>query len=233
MQTRSLAMLAALSMSLSLLSTPAYAAVAGDTSTPSISVAGEAEVRLVPDEVFFDIAVRTTDKDVITANKENEAKVKKLVETARGFSIPAAMIQTSEITIQRRSNREDVFTGFEVTKKVSICLKDLSRFEELLGALVKAGANELPGIDFRSTKMEEAKSKARLQAVAAAREKAAAMAGVLGEKIGRPLSMNEERDSFVRFAYTNPSSGSTHGGFAPGEIGVHVTVNVQFALAGS
>lgn len=232
MNVRSLSMLAALSMS-SFLSLPALAAVTSDTSTPSISVSGEAEVRLVPDEVFFDVAVRTVDKDVMTASKENDLKVEKLVQAARDFGIPAAMIQTSEITIHRKTNREDVFVGFEITKKVSICLKDLARFEELLGSLVKAGANELPGIDFRSTKMEEAKSKARLQAVAAAREKASAMAGVLGEKIGRPLALNEAPESFTRFAYVNPSSGSTHGGFAPGEIGVHVTVNVQFALAGS
>jgi uncharacterized protein len=213
-------------LAMSLLSFPAFGAVTTDTSTPSISVSGEAEVRLVPDEVFFDVAVRTVDKDVMTASRENDAKVKKLVQAARDFGIPAAMIQTSEITIHRKSNRDDVFTGFEITKKVSICLKEL-------GSLVKAGANELPGIDFRSTKLEEAKSKARLQAVAAAREKASAMAGVLGEKIGRPLAVKEAPESFTRFAYVDPSSSSTHGGFAPGEIGVHVTVNVQFALAGS
>lgn len=212
------------------LATPSFAAVTNGTDTPSISVKGESEIRIVPDEVFFAVAVTTIDKDVLAASTENDAKLKKLLATAKAFGIPAAQIQTSEMSILRRENMSQGFLGFEVRKSVTICLKDLPRFEELFAALVKAGANEMPGIEFRSTKLEEARARARLDAVKAAREKATAMAGVLGEKLGRPLSISESPVSVERFAYVDPSAGAMHEGFAPGEIGVRVSVDVRFAL---
>lgn len=215
------------------LSTAARAAVASsDLDTPSIAVTGESEVRIVPDEVFFQVGVVTIDKDVTLAARDNDAKLKTLLATVKEFGIPAAMVQTGEMSIRRRENGNQVLVGFEVNKGVSICLKDLSRFEALLSALVKSGVNEMPGIEFRSTAMEEARTKARSQAVKAAKAKATAMAGELGEKIGRALKINEAPVSFNRFAYSNPSASQTHEGFAPGEIGVQVSVSVEFALGG-
>lgn len=216
-----------------LFSTNALAATAvSDLDTPSIAVTGESEVRIVPDEVFFNVAVVTMDKDVTVAARDNDAKLRSLLATAKEFNVPPGMIQTGEMTIGRRENMSQALIGFEVRKSVSICLKDLSRFELLLSALVKSGVNEMPGIEFRSTKMEDARTKARMQAVKAAKTKASAMAGELGEKVGRPLKISEAPVSFQRFAYADPASSQSHEGFAPGEIGVRVSVSVEFALTG-
>jgi uncharacterized protein len=214
------------------LSTPALATVS-DLSTPSIAVTGESEVRIVPDEVFFNVAIVTLDKDVTVAARDNDVKLRKLLATAKEFGVPAAMIQTGEMSIRHRENMSQALIGFEVRKSVSICLKDLSKFESLLSALVKSGVNDMPGIEFRSTKMEDARTKARLQAVKVAKSKATAMAGELGEKIGRPLKISEAPVSFQRFAYVDAASSQSHEGFAPGEIGVSVSVSVEFALTGS
>lgn len=215
-----------------LLSTYAQAEVS-NLDTPSIAVTGESEVRIVPDEVFFNVAIVTIDKDVTVATRDNDVKLRKALATAKEFGIPAAMIQTGEISISRRENHSQALIGFEVRKSISICLKDLSKFESVLAALVKSGVNEMPGIEFRSTKMEDARTKARLTAVKAAKTKATAMAGELGEKIGRPLKISEAPVSFQRFAYVDPASSRNHEGFAPGEIGVRVSVNVEFALTAS
>ena len=63
---------------------------------------------------------------------------------------------------------------------------------------LRAGANQVYGINFRVAEPAKYKEEARLKAIRAARDKATTMAAELGQKLGKPSTVVEEADSDVR-----------------------------------
>jgi uncharacterized protein YggE len=222
------------------LSTAAFAA---DPPPPrEIVVEGDAEVKVVPDQVILTIAVETKDKDLIVAKSQNDERVTKVLSVTKQFGIDAKHVQTNEITLEPRYTTygdKQTFEGYAARKQVVICLKEMTRFEALVMALLKAGTNRIEGTQFQSTDMRKWRADARLKAVRAAKEKATAMAGELGQKLGRPRSIVENNNAggFGRTAYANVSNtvggegGGAEGSFAPGQISINANVTVRFDLA--
>ncbi len=54
-----------------------------------ITVTGEAEIRVVPDEVFFDVSVQTTHRDLKTAKAQTDERLRKLIELTRRYDVAA------------------------------------------------------------------------------------------------------------------------------------------------
>ena len=210
-----------------------------------IVVSGEAEVKVVPDQVILTVAVETLDRELLVAKQQNDERVKKVLAVTQQFKIEPKHVQTNQITIEPRykdyKNDPANFTGFAVRKSVVVCVKDMERFEAILLALLKAGTNRVEGVQFQSTELRKHRDAARLLAVRAAREKATAMATELGQKVARPRSIVEnstELHTAARSAYQNVSNNvasasesSGEGGFSPGQISISASVTVHFDLA--
>jgi uncharacterized protein YggE len=214
-----------------------------DVMPREILVTGEAEVKVVPDQVILTIAIDTLDKDLLLAKQQNDDRVKRVLAVTQQFKIDPKHVQTDQVTIEPRTrtyNQKEEFLGYAVHKSVVICVKDMTRFEPVLLAFLKGGANRVDGVQFQTSELRKHRDAARLQAIRAAREKATAMAGELGQKLGRPRSITENAGgSYGRSAYLNTNavsnaggdSGVTDSGFAPGQISVTASVTVRFDLA--
>jgi uncharacterized protein YggE len=213
----------------------------------SVSVTGDAEIKVPPDQVILTLAVETVDKDLMTAKQSNDERAKRVLAVTQQFHIEPKHVQTDQVTIEPRyhdSDRRD-FLGFFVRKELVICLKDVGRFEDLLTALLKAGTNYVQGVQFQNTQLRRFRDQARQMAVRAAKEKATALAAELGQKLGHPLSINENINTWSPYASnrgylaaqnvaSNAGGGepdSSETGFAPGQISVNANVAVSFALA--
>src|ERR1043166_6593731 len=70
------------------------------TETRLITVAGEAEVKVVPDEVVFDVTVQTINKDLRVAKNQTDDRLKKLIELTRRYQIGASDVQTDYIRLE-------------------------------------------------------------------------------------------------------------------------------------
>jgi uncharacterized protein YggE len=217
-----------------------------------ITVSGEAEVRVVPDEVILTLGVETWDKDLGTAKGENDRIVAKVLALATDYGIAPEHVQTDYVNIEPRYRNgyyeERDFIGYFVHKNVVITLRDLDQFESLLSDALEAGVNYVHGIQFRTTGLRQHKDEARALAIKAAQEKAAALAGELGQKIGSPLDIQEEQSGW--WSGYNAWWGATWGGgmsqnviqeaggaaaladssVAPGQINVNAHVSVTFEL---
>jgi len=207
-----------------------------------VLVTGDAEIKVVPDQVILTIAVETLDHDLLTAKQQNDDRVKKVLAVTAQFKIEPKHVQTDQVTIEprtRTTNQKEEFLGYAVRKSVVICLKDMARFETVLMALLKAGTNRVDGVQFQTSELRKYRDKARLMAIRAAHDKAAALAGELGQKVGRPRSITENGASMVRRGYGNIQNesasvgdgGGGDSGFAPGQISVSASVTVKFDLA--
>ncbi len=185
---------------LALLVLPASPAASQSLSQPrTISVSGEAEILVIPDEVVLQLAVDTRDPDLTTATDNNKAAADAVAAVAMRYGVPAARVQTERIELSPEyTNRTrgdgayvPVLVGYKASRSITITLRDLDRFDDLLRDAIAAGANRVIGVDYRTSSLRAYRDAARNQAVDAAREKAQALAGRLGQALGRPLTISE------------------------------------------
>ena len=176
-----------------------HSALAQDEKTrPLITVSGQGEVLVVPDEVVFSLSAVTRDKDLLVAKTRNDEVVKKVLALARKYDVPANLVQTGHISLdeeysdEEATRRPKVFLGYEVTKQIAIILRDVSKAEDLLGDIFKSGITRISNVEFRSTQSRKHRDQARAMAMKAAQEKATAMAREIGQSIGKAYSITEE-----------------------------------------
>lgn len=216
---------------------------------PTVDVTGVSEIFVVPDEVTFSLKVAKTDKQLEKAKSDNDQIIRRVLEVAREFKIDPKDVKTDFITVkeayerQRIPNSDDefrnVFVGYTVSKTAVVKLKDLSRFEEFFSKVVGIGVTDISGVTFASSQLRKHKDEARAMAMRAAREKATALAAVIGQSVGKAVSIKEENVDGFRSPYANTSSnsfvvdGSEVDGedtFSVGTISVKAQVEVSFLL---
>lgn len=182
---------------------PAGPVRADEAAARTITVTGSADVRVVPDEIVIRFSVETNRPTVKEAKADNDERVKRALDVVRGEGIEEKHIQTDYVNIgpwYDYSGSRQKQLGYTASKSVEVVLRDVAKFEALVEKLIAAGVNEINSIDFRTTELRKHKDAARRLAVTAAREKAADMAAVLGERIGRPLRIEEQASSGWHYA---------------------------------
>jgi uncharacterized protein YggE len=228
-----------------LVTTLALSAQAQESKEPPlITVTGQAEVKVAPDEVVFNIVVEQTNMDLAAAKSANDESVRKVLALARNYNVEPQNVQTDYISVEPKYNTDDeddeskrkrVFIGYSVSKTVVIRLKDLSRFENLFSDILKAGVTRIRNVDFRTTELRKYKDQARAMAIKAAQEKAIALTKEIGQTIGRAYSIRENgyeggdlrsNNSFV----VSGNYSDNESTFAPGLITVQAQVTVSFRL---
>ena len=212
---------------------------------PLISVSGQAEVKVAPDEAVFNIEVKNINKDLLAAKNLNDEVVRKILALARTYQIEPQNVQTDYINVEPDYEEEEVngktrrvFVGYDVSKTVVVRLRDLSRFETLFSDLLKAGVTRIRNVEFRTTELRKHKDQARAMAIRAAREKAVALAKEIGQGVGLAFSITEEdtesrRDNASNNSFSTGGSGIMSGSestFAPGQISIRAQVSVSFRL---
>ncbi len=232
--------------------TAAQTVAPADRTEPRlITVTGEAEVNVVPDQVILTLGVETSNRQLRLAKSANDEIVKQVLAAAQGRGVAAKDIQTDYISIEPRyrdSYEQRDFVGFFVRKTVVIILRDVAQFEDLLSDVLDAGANYVQGIQFRTTELRKYRDQARSLAIQAAREKAVALANELDQQVGQPARITEEQNnwwsgygawwggSFAGAMTQNviQNAGNApvmaEGALAPGQISVTARVTVSFEL---
>jgi len=214
---------------------------------PLITVGGQAEVRVAPDEVDFTLEVENIDKDLLAAKSKNDATVKQVLALVNKYGIESQNVQTdyisvepryTEVTEERRTTTKKEFIGYAVSKTVLVRLKTISRFESLFSDLLSIGVNTVRNVEFRTSEIRKYKDQARAMAIKAAREKAIALTREVGQTIGKAYSIHEVQDnSYTPSNYSQNATSIVGGDFseneatiAPGMITVRARVLVSFRL---
>lgn len=215
---------------------------------PLITVNGQAEVRVAPDEVLFSLDVESIDKDMLAAKAKTDASVRRILEIAKKNRVKDEDVQTSQISVspkyntdnldyEQRRNQKRVFEGYEVSKTVAVRLRDISRFDDLLSDVLKAGVTSVNNFSFQNSEIRKYRDQARAMAMKAAQEKATLMAKQIGQSIGPAYSITEQTErlySTSNFSQNATSeateSATTTSTIAPGTISASAQVIVRFRL---
>ena len=218
----------------------------------SISVNGDATVKVVPDEIILTLGVETRHKELTEAKSENDKRVRRVIALAKSYGVDPKHIQTDFINISPEyeyiNYDIDRIVGYRVGKTIVITLKDIDKFDGLYSDVLELGANYVHGIEFRTSELRKYRDQARALAIKAAEEKATALAAELGRSIGNPTHINENHSgwwsSYGRWWGSRwggmmsqnvvQNAGlegyTTEGGVAPGQIEVNASVSVTFEL---
>ena len=240
MTTRTIAALALLSLPVFITSTPAQE----PSPVRSIAVSGTVETMTAPDRVVWNIALRDTDKDIRAALKKNDVKIEAVASLRERLGIGQGDLKTGRLNIRREYERDKhghqgEFKHFVVTRSVTIRQRDLSRFDEYLETLISSAEMEV-SFNFESSNIHQVRADTRLKALQAAKDKAAAFAEVVGEKLGSVLTIREHPSdgssrnfhplSNSMFVQSQPPADISTDRFIPGAISVQVTVYATFEL---
>jgi hypothetical protein len=213
----------------------------------TITVSGDAEVKVAPDEVVINLAIETNNMDLDKAREENDQKVSSVLAMAKKMGVEDKYLQTDFLSVEPRydysgnsNERQRKFLGYYMTKNITLTLKDISKFEKFVAEALKLGTNYIRGMNFQTTELRKHRDAARLMAIRAAREKAMALASELGQKIGKPITITEGSASGPIFkAYraaamnsvaSDDSSAEGSSSVAAGQIEIKANVSVTFEL---
>lgn len=207
-----------------------------------ITVTGEAEINVAPDEVVFDVSVQTINKDLRQAKTQTDERLKKLMELTRKYKIAPQDVQTDYIKLEPRYRGGDesrLFIGYAVRKDLVFKLRDVTQAESLLAEVLESGISRINSINFQTSRLRAFKDQARSLAIKAAQEKAVALSREIGQTIGKAYSIEEEvpersGNSANSMANNNVTfdtdSVNSEGTLSLGQIKISARVTVKFEL---
>jgi len=169
-----------------------------------IDVNGEAVVKVVPDRVRLSLGIETRNKDLDVATAQNDSIVRRVLGTAQQFQVASGDIQTDYVHVDLAYDSHDgtVIDYYSVTKGVDVYLREPTKFETLLKAVLHAGANHVYDIEFSTSELRKHRDQARALAVKAAIEKANDMAAAAGLHVNsKPVSISAYSYSGGSFSY--------------------------------
>ena len=175
------------------------------TPAPSvIIVSGNAQLLVAPDEATVRLGVVRQAPAAQTAQEQANAAVQEILSNIGKAGVPANQIQTARLVLTpvyapRNSDSRDAprIVAYNATNSVSVRLNNLSLVGGVIDAGLKAGANQLEGVQFGLRNDTASREEALKQAVQEARSKAQVMADALRVNLVEVLEASEGGVSVV------------------------------------
>lgn len=212
-----------------------------------VSVTGDAEIKVVPNQVVLALGVETRDRSLSLARTRNDTAVRGVLAAIQNLQIDPTDVQTDfiEVTIRYATAAETIIDHYVVEKSIAVTLKDVSKFESLLSAVLEAGANHVDHVEFLTTDLRKFRDRARALAAQAAIEKANDLAAAAGLKvIGKPTSVStysygggswygrhySSGANMSQNVYQSGGDSANEGTIALGKISVTASVSMNFRM---
>lgn len=204
--------------------------------TPQVNVSGESSIKIKPDYAIITMGSEIKDVDSYKAKQKNDEVIAKVIQVIKKNNIDEKDFQTQRVSLYKSRDYQQKKDYFVARQTVAITLRNLEQYETLLSELMAAGANNIDGVEFKSTKTDSFTSEIRAKAVIDAKKKAQDYALALNQTIGKALIITDQSfvntpriyamktTAFESAAATNEQT------LAIGEIEISTNVNVVLDL---
>lgn len=217
----------------------AATAAAAQTAPTTLTLTATSEVQAAPDIAGIGAGVVTQAADAQAALAANSSQMARVVAALRKAGVADKDIQTSGLNLQPQyrydQNQPPVLTGFQASNRVQVTLRDVGSAGKVIDALVKEGANQIDGPDFRVANPEPLMDRARQDAVRKARARADLYAAAAGLSVRRITAISEgftQRPPvpMPRMVAMDSVAAAPPPPVAPGEVGLSASVTMEFEL---
>lgn len=183
---------------------PAVAA-SGPTDQPerTMTTSGQGTATGIPDEMSFSVAVSQTQADVSTALAGTSSRMRDVLHALAGLGVRPRDMQTTGLRVGPHysySGGTAHITGYTVTQRARVTVKDIGRGGKAIAVAARAGGNDvrISGVALAISDRDGLLAQARRAAVRDAMAKAREYAAVSGQHVGDMISLVELRTAAPR-----------------------------------
>ena len=213
-----------------------------DQVPPVIVVSGNAQIEADPDEATVRLGVVRQESSAQAAQEQANRAAQAILAEMTKLGIRPQRIQTSRLTLSpvyappRPESRDAPrIASYIASNIVSVELENLAQVGPVIDAGLRAGANQLEGVQFRLKNDLPVRQQALKQAVAEAHGKAESMAEALGVRLN---GVQEASESGTSVAPKFQSGGfaalavreGTPTPVSPGQLEVSANVTVKYFI---
>lgn len=203
-----------------------------------ISVTGEAQAAVMPDQAKIRVSVETERSTAKAAQDQNTATSDKVIAALKAAGVDSDDLATTSYQLYEQYDYREgtrTSTGYVASHTIEITVQEISKVGELLSVAVSNGANRVDTVRFTLSEEAEANTRETLleEAGQAAREKAEAIAEELGVSVGKVLSVNENSYNppiYYARAEAYDMVASSAPAIAPEQVDVQIQLHVVFAV---
>ncbi len=216
---------------------------AADIPVPHVTVFGTAIVRAKPDQLRWRITLSNEGADLPLLAEKHAQLTTEVLGVLQQKQIAPADMQTSEMRFsEKREYRNNSWfkDGYIATTEVTFLMRNTSGYKEMWLGLARIGGASVDSVSWDVANRIELQKRARTDALATAKTKAAEMAEALGSKVVEAIAIEEELMESVwsgqmvqsnTMAHANDGGAADTEGIAPGEVPIRSRVHVSFRIA--
>lgn len=205
-----------------------------------VKTTGTAELKVTPDQAVVQLGVERQSAIAKSAKAAVANTSRKILAALKELNIEDKDIQTEYLYLQPMIDYRKglLITNFTAEQSLSVTVRDISKLDAVMDAVISAGANHVGGVEYQSSDLRKYKDRARDAAAKAAREKAEALAAALGNQIGHTYAIEEVQQAEGYYGVVGGVAAnkfiedekSRAPSTAPGELTVKASVVVSFDL---
>lgn len=207
----------------------------------TVSVSATGTTQTTPSIAKISATIESKNPNLDTARAENEKKTSTIITALQALGIETKDIKTEYISAGQGYETQTLIypqrptTTNQQTTTLQITVRNLDNSDEVIQTLTQNGATNLygPNLTVDDDALEQAKARARDDAVANARLKAKQLTDASGRKLGKVVKIQEMGD----FSYPIPMLAQTEvdlkrqaSQIQPGQSDVTITIQVDFSL---
>jgi uncharacterized protein YggE len=206
---------------------------------PELVVTGNSDVLANPDEAVVRLGIVRQTNAAETAQDQANAVAQEILKAVGSLGVPQKDIQTARLIltpVYSPRNSEQRIVSYSATNTVSVRLDNLEKVGSVIDAGLRAGANQLEGVQFQLRNDLPAREQALKEAVQEARSKAQTMADALRVNLLEVIEATEGGVSVFprvqagavameRAAVATPTPVS------PGQIEIRASVTVRYRIS--
>ena len=217
----------------------------------TISVEGQAQVRVQPDRVLIELSIHNKADHLKQAQSENDSIISSITNVwTKELALDSKHVQTGFSRVQptlvncfskKTTGKCDpsVIESYTVHKKVFLDLQDISKYNTIINTLFSLQISSIERTTFYNSRYKEHRIQAREMATRAAKTKAEEIAKTLNVNVGEPITVYV-REPYMSFE-SHDSETSIHvphafdasndlTSFTPSQISIKAHVDITFTL---
>jgi len=161
-----------------------------------IEVTGSAEIKIVPDEIIFQIGIEEYWKEEFEKGKEHKDYVTKIplekIEKNVMSALDGIGITNDQIIIKEIGhNWNGSGKNFKKSKTIELIVTDFSSINKILTKVNVKGVNSMKITELKNKDITNYRKQVKIEAMKAAKKKAAYLLESVDEKLGRVISVVE------------------------------------------
>jgi uncharacterized protein len=214
-----------LSLLMALFTVKGFAQTLANPYPRTITVAGSAELEVVPDEIYVQVDLREYEKK--GQGKVQLEKIKSdFLKAARGLGLPDSAITIASYDafngnpwLRKKNKKDELYASINYLVKLS----NSTQLDNLVAKLDDEATQNFFIERTAHSKLDQFRKQLKIQALKAAREKAGYLTAAIDENLGPVVTINEPVEFYIPYYNARPANmrlqvqdaGVAAGGAAP------------------